>query len=1212
MVFATGFFASQFAHVAAAPVTITVNSTNDGSDVIAGNGTCETSTPGECTLRAAIEEANANGNPADQDVIEFNIPGGGVHTINLGSIIYISQNVLINGYTQPGASANTVAWPGAMDGTLLIEITGDNAALNPNSNADGTIIRGLIINNTNIYPITVDVDCDNTKIEGNYINTDPSGLIADWGTSGSHGIISSGSGTTVGGTSPEQRNVVTARGIFFGTVGGDNTVVQGNNFGVGSDSVTPLPQDATYSSSVGAVLIDGVDNIVGGSSTGEGNYISNAALNSGLLLSGASNTVVLGNQIVDNNNHGISITTNSSGITIGGATSGARNTISGNVGNPYGDGINIDSSADDVTIQGNYIGVDSDGVTPLPNSHVGITSFGSNVTIGGSASGEGNVISGNVVNSNEGGAIVDRGANGVIQGNYIGVGADGTTAVPNDGYGIYHADTENSIIGGSSVGEANIIANNGAQGVLVNSGSASIIGNSIYDNTELGIDIGLVGVTPNDLLDSDVGANDLLNYPEMLPPIESGGDTFVSYQLDVPAADYRVEIFENTAYDPSGNGEGETLIGTANITSNGSGVQLFNTQITGTGFTNISATVTKIDVSSPTGFGPTSEFSGQPIEPDIDSAVTKSIVDSDTVESDGNIQYNVSFTNNGTTNIDLTQYDNGTVSSALNTALFNDIFPSELTFTSVDGNASCVDENSASGFGTLFSDHADMTVLSCSYNGGDAYLAPGDTLNFVLHFDISDPLSYSSFTNYLLSVPSVSDGSYGEYNYAVGTGNDLLGSLGTTIDNLVVSTFTPLETDLSLTKVLTNPEDTAPGNTLSYDFTVTNNGPGFSNMNRFNNVFAGSSLLTDFVPPDLTPVNLGADMGGGFYPLNDVGNLDVSCAWAPHGSAGLYYGFTTYASYGLVICQYIGADTVFLPNTSIPLTIDFSVDAGSELSFKNYASISSSFLNLDPDSSALDDIITGYEDFLNGLIQTAGSINNFSYANLPSDFGVTSTIENPEALQYDSTVYYDVNLENRGPAGVDLRTFNRFDSSLFLSIYSPNDLTYVESLTTGVECTDIGPATNIGLSTAIQDHGDYHALVCVYSGGEQILGVDETYTVRLGMKGANRESSNVNLYTFNGSAPFDPDFDSLLGGLFGASEDILDTFTNDNYARVSSISTASPVVLGNVDDTSSGALSSTGQNVRSYLIIAAALLVIGSGSAVYYLKRRQKTASLKN
>ena len=40
--------------------TFTVNSTGDAADASAGDGTCETVTASECTLRAAIEEANTH------------------------------------------------------------------------------------------------------------------------------------------------------------------------------------------------------------------------------------------------------------------------------------------------------------------------------------------------------------------------------------------------------------------------------------------------------------------------------------------------------------------------------------------------------------------------------------------------------------------------------------------------------------------------------------------------------------------------------------------------------------------------------------------------------------------------------------------------------------------------------------------------------------------------------------------------------------------------------------------------------------------------------------------------------------------------------------------------------------------------------------------------------------------------------------------------
>ena len=109
----------------AAPQTFVVN---NGA---AGFGDCYTVTPGQCTLASALQAANGNGNPSDQDVIEFDIPGAGPHTIHAGlgvSESYgITQSVFINGYTQPGAQANTNPYPQPFNGTLMIEIDGTDA-----------------------------------------------------------------------------------------------------------------------------------------------------------------------------------------------------------------------------------------------------------------------------------------------------------------------------------------------------------------------------------------------------------------------------------------------------------------------------------------------------------------------------------------------------------------------------------------------------------------------------------------------------------------------------------------------------------------------------------------------------------------------------------------------------------------------------------------------------------------------------------------------------------------------------------------------------------------------------------------------------------------------------------------------------------------------------------------------------------------------------
>ena len=96
---------------AGASTAFTVNSTGDAEDNSAGNGSCFTGAfiqvgtrfTEECTLRAAIEEANANDNDATVvDEIHFDIPVGGVQTISPDTgLPVVSEPVKIDGYTQP-------------------------------------------------------------------------------------------------------------------------------------------------------------------------------------------------------------------------------------------------------------------------------------------------------------------------------------------------------------------------------------------------------------------------------------------------------------------------------------------------------------------------------------------------------------------------------------------------------------------------------------------------------------------------------------------------------------------------------------------------------------------------------------------------------------------------------------------------------------------------------------------------------------------------------------------------------------------------------------------------------------------------------------------------------------------------------------------------------------------------------------------------------
>jgi CSLREA domain-containing protein len=101
--------------------TFTVNTTDDVNDGICGAT--------HCGLREAINAANAN---AGMDTIAFNIPGAGPHTIQPGSggLPEIADPVIIDGYTQLGASANTNPFGQSIDAVLKIELSGASAGAN--------------------------------------------------------------------------------------------------------------------------------------------------------------------------------------------------------------------------------------------------------------------------------------------------------------------------------------------------------------------------------------------------------------------------------------------------------------------------------------------------------------------------------------------------------------------------------------------------------------------------------------------------------------------------------------------------------------------------------------------------------------------------------------------------------------------------------------------------------------------------------------------------------------------------------------------------------------------------------------------------------------------------------------------------------------------------------------------------------------------------
>ncbi|MGI9600443.1 MAG: PKD domain-containing protein, partial [Acidimicrobiales bacterium] len=475
------------AHQVAVLPGIEVNSTGDSTDAAPGDGACDTgglnsAADTECTLRAAIEEANAL---AGSNTIVFDLPtteGGYVTgppahwTIRPASALpAVSDPATIDGYTQPGATAGSQIFPAAIDATLKIEVDGTLLAGTGTAglvlSAGDSTVRGLAINDFTgggAHALTVG-GSGNSVVQGNYIGTDVGGTL-DQGNDG-YGIYINSTANLIGGGTPGAGNLVSANNSYGVRISGSDNRLEGNL--VGTDATGTLPLG---NSSSGIGIFTGTDIIVGGSNPGQGNLISASGIH----------------------------------------------------------GIWFNSSPNRVTVQGNRVGTDITGTAAVGNG-AGILVNSPNSTIGGTAGGAGNLVSGN---SGNGIGVTSLGAGTVVQGNLVGVDAGGSGPLGNGGAGVT-ASISGVTIGGAAPGAGNVVANSGGDNVAISGASArvSILGNEIRASGAaagaVGIDLDLDGVTSNDAGDADSGPNDLLNFPVITSATESAGIITLTGTYDV-------------------------------------------------------------------------------------------------------------------------------------------------------------------------------------------------------------------------------------------------------------------------------------------------------------------------------------------------------------------------------------------------------------------------------------------------------------------------------------------------------------------------------------------------------------------------------------------------------------------------------------------------------------------------------------------------------
>jgi CSLREA domain-containing protein len=361
---------------------------------------------------------------------------------------------------------------------------------------------------------------------------------------------------------------------------GTGNLIQANEIGMGA-----------WWNSVG-VRIEGagnavIGNVISGNSMGIYADHPNQVIQSNIIGPGADGVTAV------HNNTGIVLNVGADDTLVGGAGPNEGNVLSAN------HNVGLYSQANGTVLYGNIIGLDQTGTSALPNEGNGIYLTEENYIVGGSASGQGNVISGN---DHCGIWISDQGS--VIQGNKIGTDISGSIMIPNSYCGI-ESEAYPITIGGLNPGEGNIIMGNGSIGVWIDDlgRSNTVAGNTIALNGKHGIEITTYdGSDKNTFTRNSIYANGDLgietnweNNNIQPPALSTGLGTIITGSA---CPNCLIEFFIADP-DPTGFGEGKEFIGDGYT----NGVGSFSIPTSGAGFcTPITATATDAD-------GNTSEFS---------------------------------------------------------------------------------------------------------------------------------------------------------------------------------------------------------------------------------------------------------------------------------------------------------------------------------------------------------------------------------------------------------------------------------------------------------------------------------------------------------------------------------------------------------------------------------------------------------------------------
>ena len=459
--------------------TFVVDSEADSHDVMPGDGVCgDNADPGlsRCTLRAAVEECDA-------------LPGADTILVSGDTVvIYITLGPLRlqnNGTTIIGSDGYPV-----IDGVANLL---DSDILDIES--DGNCVRGVTIRRARGHGIRIS---GTGNLVGGEAAEDRVVFVGNGGSDTekfavaiSSGELNRISGCYFGMHGNGAEVYANQNGILISDSARDNVIegclISGNSgYGVMINSLSHgnvirsslIGPDITGKSGpriqTGGVLLLGgaYDNHVG-DGTVEGRNIISANAGDGVAIQGMSTdqNQVSGNYIgldvtgtysVSNGGNGVSIYDGAQYNLVGDSSGAEHNIISGNVG----DGVHITGAGTDFNVVAdNFVGLSRYGGGTIGGDAVNTNG----VVIAGGA--RENLVGGmspasrNLVSSNKkaGVLISDPGTSGNrIMGNFIGVSVYGISSVENGSGVLIQNGASENVVGGTTVGERNIISGNRA------------------------------------------------------------------------------------------------------------------------------------------------------------------------------------------------------------------------------------------------------------------------------------------------------------------------------------------------------------------------------------------------------------------------------------------------------------------------------------------------------------------------------------------------------------------------------------------------------------------------------------------------------------------------------------------------------------------------------------------------------------------------------